>query len=133
MNDIFIPYQEALNLKDLGFKEICLGVYILNPDNTITHDIGISIYNKIPNNYVNMPLYSQAFKWFRDKYNLIFQINYLFNGNYQVVIHKNTHKYMESTQNLNNYCIDELPDNYSYEEAEKNCLKKLIEIVKSKS
>jgi hypothetical protein len=39
---------------------------------------------------------------------------------------------MELIQDLSHACIEEIPDNYSYEEAELECLIKLIEIVKNK-
>ena len=36
---------------------------------------------------------------------------------------------MHTIQDLTHACVDEIPDNYSYEEAELECLRKLIEIV----
>ena len=127
MNKEFIPYNESLELKALGFDEPCFGYY----------SEGELILNSHTNNHMqrfrySAPTFSQAFRWFREKYNLIFQINYLFNGNYQVVIHKNTYEYMVLIQDLKAACVYEIPDNYSYEEAELECLKKLIEIAKQK-
>ena len=31
MNKEFIPYEQALELKELGFNEVCLGYYNLDP------------------------------------------------------------------------------------------------------
>ena len=121
----FIPYEQALALKELGFDEPCFGHFL-------EKKFYLKEYHKQGNGITLRPTFSQCFRWFREKYNLIFQINYLFNGNYQVVIQKNTHEYMELIQDLSHACIEEIPDNYSYEEAELECLIKLIEIVKNK-
>lgn len=128
MENEIIPYEQALELKHLGFEYIST-IFAYNESG------GLYTRDGIPHDFnirglLSAPTFSQVFRWFREKYNLIFQINYLFNGNYQVVIHKNTHEYMELIQYLNSSCVYEIPDNYSYEEAELECLKKLIEIVK---
>ena len=64
----------------------------------------------------------------------MFQIFYLRNGNYAVLIHRTTPEYMDLIDQVNpsSGCVDEVVDCYSYEEAELECLKKLIEIVKNK-
>jgi hypothetical protein len=53
------------------------------------------------------------------------------NGNYYVTIHKNTREYLDTIAGLSNACLDEVVDCYSYEEAELECLRKLIEIIKN--
>ena len=45
MNREFIPFELALELKQLGFDETCLRFYLM---------------------YLPAPTYSQAFRWFRD-------------------------------------------------------------------
>jgi hypothetical protein len=141
MKYLFIPYEQALALKELGFNEPCLAGYNFKDRRTgqFTYPSAkepnttseARVYHK-DKKIVGAPLYQQAFRWFRENHNLVYQINYLYNGNYQVVIHKNTHEYMELIQDLEHACVDEIPDNYSYEEAELACLIKLIEIVKNK-
>jgi len=68
MEKEFIPYEQALALKELGFNEPCLGYYIelRNPQE------GILTIDKCENNIdgVLAPLYQQAFRWFREKCNL---------------------------------------------------------------
>jgi hypothetical protein len=49
MNKEFIPYEQALELKELGFDEPCIAIWI----------------DTIP-----LPLYQQVFRWFREKYDL---------------------------------------------------------------
>ena len=138
MEKEFIPFELSLKMKQLGFNEPCFGYYytlngkdwkFAEKSEYYRLDDEINIGGKFS---LLAPTYSQAFRWFRENHNLVYQINYLYNGNYQVVIHKNTHEYMELIQDLEHACVDEIPDNYSYEEAELACLIKLIEIVKNK-
>jgi hypothetical protein len=68
------------------------------------------------------PLYQQAFRWFREKYNMVGEINSYYSDkkwsfNYDIVT-----IYKEKASDRFN----------TYEEAELECLLKLIEIVKEK-
>ena len=102
MSKEFIPYEEALALKELGFKEMCMRLYVngrLSPqvdEGQFNHDWDI----------VSAPLYQQAFRWFRDKYD-------------------EHHTWRLQT-------ILSVEDYETYEEAELVCLRKLIELLKSK-
>ena len=121
MSKEFIPYQEALELKELEFDEPCFGYY---EDNNLTITfpstssngwkwVGNSI---IPAKNTNAPLYQQAFRWFREKYQL--------------------HSYIEGAYPWFRFYINSEDNRWeghkhlSHEEAELECLKKLIEIVK---
>ena len=74
MNKEFIPYEQALELKELGF------------------DIP-SISSEHGHVWENEILYQQAFRWFREKYNFTYSI-----GNTNIaVIH-----YLGTTQLLQN-------------------------------
>jgi len=122
MNKEFIPYEQALELKELGFNEPCLAFYNgkflestdYDFDNDTPKDIGLCIV---------APLYQQVFRWFREKYGIVGIVKF---GT------------QEFTYNIyNNDAIglltkDSLDFNGTYEEAEIACLKKLIEIVKNK-
>ena len=112
----FIPYEIALALKELGFDEPCFGYYVnksIDLEWTFTDSIHFSHKESIL-----APLYQQAFRWFREKYNLLSRISYK-NDRY-----KFEYQYKSSANNL-------YMTKYStYEEAELECLKKLIEIVK---
>ena len=122
MNKEFIPHQEALELKELGFNEPCLEAYDKNGMLYHSHktDKLFTALNSNLSTQCSAPLYQQAFRWFRDKYNLkscimfrtsmednIEYYDWLIKGQEVVYRHFNT-----------------------YEEAELACLKKLIEIVK---
>ena len=113
MEKEFIPYEQALSLKELGFDEKCLGYY---------HNKELSFGPRISYGEVIEALtFSQAFRWFRDMYNLMIPIYKDDIDQYYFSI-PNSDRLLDTT----NYCSE------SYEEAELECLKKLIEIVKNK-
>jgi hypothetical protein len=132
MNKEFIPYEQALELKELGFDSVCFGFY--NP----RHEIGDLRANPLYehsggcfDNYnrtdylVSAPLYQQAFRWFREKYGIMYTVHN------NIENWKNTFHGAYSKIN-SNYESDYTDDYATYEEAELACLKKLIEIVKNK-
>ena len=58
----FVPYELALELKQLGFDEPCFGVYA-----TKDGYVRKSAYDENG----DAPTYSQAFRWFREKSGLV--------------------------------------------------------------
>jgi len=78
MKNEFIPYEEALALKELGFDEPCLVTYrggSLYASGGLSryHDEGDWRYERNMgdgDNWVAAPLYQQAFRFFREKYNI---------------------------------------------------------------
>jgi hypothetical protein len=122
MEKEFVTYEQALALKELGFdKEICFGRWTTRPDgsgflDTTKH----SIYQGRDdlNRQCLAPLFQQAFRWFREKYDL--------------------YSYIEGAYPWFRFYINSENDRYEgykhllFEEAELECLKKLIEIVKEK-
>jgi hypothetical protein len=143
MNDIFVPYQEALALKELGFDEPCLTYYfdtltdiVLYPETQPGSGFSLkgfkNSHKKFQQNDCVAPLYQQAFKWFRDNYKLQHKIwsgkiSTVFYG-YDIINIEKQEFVINNTENGGGDC-----DYNNYEEAELECLKKLIEIVKSKS
>jgi len=129
MEKEFIPYEQALALKELGFNEPCCAFG--NP--TIKNDfIAGRINEPIKNDgwFIAIPLYQQVFRFFRDKYGLS----------------SNVILKMKSGKKIGFFIINELDNRLikskffnsytgtiynSYEEAELACLNKLIEIVKN--
>jgi hypothetical protein len=130
MTQYSIPYEQALELKELGFDEPCFGLYAPPSKTIFLHHYGLLSAKE----QVLAPLYQQAFRWFREKHNLMFQIFYLRNGNHAAIIHNTTPEYMSLVDQVNpsSGCVGEVVDCYSYEDAELECLIKLIEIVKTK-
>ena len=122
MEKEFIPYEQALALKELGFDEPCFGYY----NNLGSQQFILSLRNlKEDNNdsidYFSAPLYQQAFRWFREKYNIdgFIRIEPL-NEKYGFVI------YNREKDNFKEFSTDYTKT----EDAEFECLIKLIEIVK---
>ena len=117
MNKEFVPYEEALELKELGFDE---GVYA-------NYDIPIALRNNgargkeyirlllgaVGPNSIKAPLYQQSFRWFRENYKLYHAIEFK---------HSKHYGYIQNSD-FTIWCD-------TYEEAELACLKKLIEIIK---
>ena len=122
----FAPYQESLELKELGFDEPCFGSwetdYVKLP--TYTHSIsGFYKNSNHPIGKVTAPTFSQAFRWFREKYGLYSWITMEL-GN------KSTFCWVLSGEHTSTQYAAYF---HTYEEAELACLRKLIEIVKNKN
>ena len=124
MEDLFIPYEQALTLKELGFDEPCLGYY--------DHDLGLFLlkyFNYNSTEAVSAPLYQQSFKFFREKYGLASVIH--------LKMSNNKRKIWFNICELDNRLVKSMYfKSYvkgmfkTYEEAELECLKELIKIVK---
>ncbi len=119
MEKEFIPYEQALSLKELGFDKPCFGVFDYCD---ILHFGKIYYYLDIKEPSYLAPTFSQAFRWFREKYKLEYHIKSEMIGYYTYIVDRNINK----TLSLKNNIFQ------TYEEAELECLKKLIEIVKNK-
>jgi len=121
MEKEFIPYEQALALKELGFNEDCFGWY-----NWTGKDLSLTNNSYVDINPTPAPTFSQAFRWFREKYYLHSCISAMNNGIellYAPLIDIIDKKHK---------AILDFDVYISYEEAELECLKKLIEIVKEK-
>ena len=110
----FIPYEIALALKELGFDEPCLGWWFTDEKMLIIEKSTKSTSENI----VQAPLYQQAFRWFREKYQIDNWIYPNLNGLYSVSIIRR------------GVGLGKVSEYQTYEEAELECLKKLIEIYK---
>ena len=109
MKNDFIPYEQALALKELGFDEPCLAAYL-----TAGRFLDISEYVNHGDYRILAPLYQQAFRWFREKCGL--------NHFVEIDVDCEPSYYNAHVQCSLVYHGD------NYEEAELTCLKKLIEL-----
>jgi hypothetical protein len=119
MKNNFVPYELALEFKALGFDEPCFMAYL-----------GEELYSKCDDVYhlqakdvlnpLKAPTYSQAFRWFREKYGLCSWITMEL-GN------KSTFCWVLSGEHNSTQYAAYF---HTYEEAELACINKLIEIVK---
>ena len=137
MEKEFINYDQALELKKLGFDEPCFAFWSDIEDNKYTGNytirIGLeSVENKIQGikykGFLSAPTFSQAFRWFRKNHGL-----------YSSILPKKSYpdNYVSGVEWYVTICggdgVEIGPDGtYTYEEAELECLNKLIEIVKTK-
>ena len=130
MEKEFVPYELALKLKELGFKERCLTYYengIAMINSVLTVD-GWD-YNTSFLTYASRPTFSQAFRWFREKYGLFVSPNVISyeDGPYLWFFEINSTVLPFGTD------LGETDDYKTYEEAELACLDKLIEIIETKN
>jgi hypothetical protein len=149
MNKEFCPYEIALALKELGFDEECIASYnnegdfkdpfeynseetdgyvtnssLKNPKNFNASSNLALLKDYIDNPFTAAPLKQQAFKWFREKYNLWGMIYPRDGWNYSIQrVDETTSCTGESFHGV---------EIKSYEEAELDCIKKLIDITKNK-
>lgn len=149
----FVPYEQALALKELGFDEPCMAYYRKNNPtlkfgegfelvtreeyrNVMHYPLINSRYvagNNAPDGYYYLttsPTFSQAFRWFREKYGLMPSITPCSDGEFIFTIFDlnkcNLEVFVENIE------LFESEDSYDIcEEAELECLKELIKIVKN--
>lgn len=120
MEKEFIPYEQALEIKELGFNQPCFGYYTGDKKHLQLRP-NMGRMNEPSDDVPTAPTFSQAFRWFREKFGL------------------NSHIHQENRDEYSYCCGQGYSDEIggyrgfeTYEEAELECLKKLIEIVKNK-
>ncbi len=126
MKEEFVPYDIASAMKGLGFNEICLGRY--SGLKSSLKQFGLFREPKMfdysrDSVACQAPLYQQAFRWFREKYDLVSEIQAPDgkDGKWNPTIHK--------VYGFGNHYDN---DGFkTYEETELACLRKLIEIVRN--
>jgi len=118
MNNEFVSYEIALKLKELGFDEPCFGkIYADGGSEQLSYPYKNSDQiGKVTS--CSAPLYQQVFRWFREKYGVYFykKNSLKING----VFPHHTIMY--------NYVLNGGDE----ENAELECVKELISIVKNK-
>jgi hypothetical protein len=145
MKKEFTPYEQSLDLKELGFDEPCFGLYengklgySFSTSQGIITPISYRTNSKFVEHILTKedctaPTFSQAFRWFREKYNLNVELYTTDMGSIEY-----------SFQIRDLYSEKYVYDNFagagstytgtftSFEKAQLACLNKLIEIVNTK-
>jgi len=136
MKDLFVSYEQALQLKELGFDEPCI-TYYYEDSKTIRTGLSIHINNGWTYSGTKRlettlaPLKQQAFRWFREKHNLLHDIAFFREdkrtkkGYWHKIYKWNADMVKREIISNNSYF-------YTYEETEMACIDELIELVKKK-
>lgn len=132
MKNLFIPYEQAMTLKELGFDEPCFGCCFHNNKNVVEYNSdGVPFNHNNRKTRISAPLYQQAFDWLREKHKLhgeptsCYKLNAQNNpcGNeWQIYTY-------ELSKLEDGKCDEEVY--VDYEIARLECLKKLILILKN--
>ncbi len=101
MNQLFVSYELALRLRNLGFNEYCFSNY--NDDNSLfefweeSDPDGTIIKNSERNNDITAPMYQQVVDWLRDTYKIMIHVEKVINSdNYYPVINNVSHKHNQA-------------------------------------
>jgi hypothetical protein len=140
MEKEFVTYEQSLALKELGFDEPCFGFYELgNIDiyyDTILQRQNHKFRNNTQLNFygdltekISAPIFSQAFRWFREKHDLPSEVRFV--ANLEVYDYRITKIGIEYTNSFYEG-VKPVSAFNTYEEAESACIDKLIEIIKKK-
>lgn len=117
MQKEFIPYEQALEIKELGFNEYFDGWYY-RLDGKLSRS-NYELEFEDARECCIAPLYQQAFRWFREKYGYTFCI-----GRTNICVY---HLMVQGTLLTNM-----IQDCTSYEQAELKCLTEFIDAAKQK-
>ena len=164
----FVPYEQALELKELGFDEPCFTKFEDYFNKTKLHPILATLHLNTPyeneyngydqkiinnsskrwfftghknsvkdhnNDILSAPTFSQAFRWFREKYDLCAYVvtapNYIKGeSKYKTRFSYEIYGMNEKSSSTVFITIRDVVNLSTHEEAELECLKKLIEIAK---
>jgi hypothetical protein len=124
----FIPYEQALALKELGFDKNCFGYYDIKDNNlklfsnelvdaSCNSDLKYDDFK-----HCTAPLYQQAFCFFREKHGL-------YSWTTMELGNKSTFCWVLSGEHTSTQYAAYF---HTYEEAELECLIELIKITKTK-
>jgi hypothetical protein len=128
MDREFVTYEQSVALKELGFDEPCFFAFDncstpMRCSDLRTNEQKFYGVNYNSSTYTSQPTYSQAFRFFREKYGIL---------SYIEASPNNTFDYVTVSDDFEEKDYDDGPFK-TYEEAEQSCLNKLIEMVKTKN
>lgn len=125
MRKLFVPYELAVKLKELGFNEPCLARYYNNGKEFILKPTA----NNLVGSYVVLtPLYQQVFDWFREEHNIHSYIN-LTNIQGRLTYHVNICSVDKHEVGVSRVTLCNLFDFKTYEEALERGLLEALELI----
>ena len=123
MKELFLPYELALELKELGFNECCFAQY-----GETEKGIGFEIWNDENyeewRNSIKAPTFSQAFRFFREKYDIKPCFDWHPTESYRYCLY-----YKKGTDSM----YYQRCDFETYEQSELECIKALIKLAKEQN
>ena len=126
MHKEFIPYEQALSLKELGFEKDCLGWY--SKDGSF-YEGKMTVHQGL----LLAPLYQQAFNWFLDNYGLFAETTLWGDGiGYMSSVKEIRQEEFKVVYDLGLATPNRGLPNWDRNLESLACLKKIIEIVKSR-
>ena len=134
MEKEFVPYKLAVKLKALGFDEPCLAFYYdktkflslgENPKYLVDQRKASCIFGNEKHGVTLAPTFSQAFRWFREKYGLWSTLSYDEDDSGKMLWGINAFEYGIGPL----FFLEEYD---TYEEAELACLDRLIDVITNK-
>lgn len=128
MEKEFVNYETTLELKELGFDEPCFGYYDhqIKELDTISSDVCERLCKY--DTHIKAPTYSQAFRFLREKYKIEATTSCFYSKRLNIPYEERQYH----CHVIRDGVTSKGPRYKTYEEAERVCLKKLIEIVKEK-
>ena len=123
----FIPYEQALALKELGFDKPCFGYF----DNMIIKS-WLFDTNIKTETLLFAPTFSQAFRWFRKEHKIHGEVMIIKGHIFTWECYEISDSKMVGVNRITAHESISSNEFKTYEEAELACLIKLIEIVKNK-
>jgi hypothetical protein len=124
MTKEFVPYEQALELRELGFDEPCFGLY--HSDKTF-YPTQCKSHEQYHGQICSAPLYQQAFRWFEDTQSMFVEREITTNANEIIDIEYRIKSWRFPPVTIE---FDEPYGSFDKNEAEVTCLNKLIEIVR---
>lgn len=127
----FVPYDQSLQLREIGFDYPCLMVYANNNQQLLSCVYSFmtpsiqQVSNQDRESNIKAPLWQQAFNWFREQHNLEPDVYWNSSGYYVLFCYdKSTLQSAVSHVSL--------ARNVNYYNAQLDLLNRLIEIVNNK-
>jgi hypothetical protein len=133
----FVPYIESLKLKEVGFNEPCIAGYSNSTEKLEFYSRPLVTKDSFT---VDAPTFSQAFKFFREKYgyDCSFEDELVYDDDdkeiemWDFFIYKTKQASVCKKMTFCSNNHDTYVESFCREEAELACLRKLIQIVKNK-
>jgi hypothetical protein len=123
----FVPYELALELKQIGFDKPCLSYFSAYQQLNLC-----GFENMSDRGFVSAPTYSQCFRWFREKYKLHGEPMLIKGNLFTWECYEIADSEMIGVRRISSCTPTSEIEFQTYEEAEQACLIRLIEIVKEK-